>query len=74
MRLGICSRSNDVIEPMVKPQWFVDCSGMAKEACEAVRDGRLEIMPKHSEADWFRFEILRMNLLKSEVMFIPNGT
>lgn len=55
MRLGICSRSNDVIEPMVKPQWFVDCSGMAKEACEAVRDGRLEIMPKHSEADWFRW-------------------
>lgn len=21
MRLGICSRSNDVIEPMIKPQW-----------------------------------------------------
>lgn len=55
MRLAICSRSNDVIEPMVKPQWFVDCSGMAKEACDAVRDGRLEIMPKHSEADWFRW-------------------
>eukprot|EP00250_Pteridium_aquilinum_P018434 c24085_g1_i3 orf=257-3421(-) len=55
MRLAICSRSNDVIEPMVKPQWFVNCSGMAKEACDAVRDGRLEIMPKHSEGDWFRW-------------------
>lgn len=55
MRLAVCSRSNDVIEPMVKPQWFVDCGGMAKEACDAVRDGRLEIMPKHSEADWFRW-------------------
>ena len=54
MRLAKCSRSNDIIEPMVKPQWFVDCSGMAKEACDAVLDGRLEIMPKHAQADWFR--------------------
>ena len=23
MRLGICSRSNDIIEPMIKPQWCV---------------------------------------------------
>lgn len=21
MRLGVCSRSDDVIEPMIKPQW-----------------------------------------------------
>lgn len=55
MRLAICSRSDDVVEPMVKPQWFVNCSGMAKEACDAVRDGRLEIMPKQSEAEWFRW-------------------
>ncbi|MCO5569532.1 hypothetical protein L7F22_023246 [Adiantum nelumboides] len=55
MRLAVCSRSNDIIEPLVKPQWFVDCSGMAREACDAVRDGRLEIIPKHSEGDWFRW-------------------
>ncbi len=23
MRLGICSRSNDIIEPMLTPQWYV---------------------------------------------------
>lgn len=34
MRLGICSRSNDVIEPMLRPQWYVDCSAMAAQACE----------------------------------------
>lgn len=22
MRLGVCSRSDDVIEPMIKPQWY----------------------------------------------------
>ena len=25
MRLGLCSRSKDVIEPMLKPQWWVNC-------------------------------------------------
>ena len=25
MRLGVCSRSADVVEPMIKPQWFVRC-------------------------------------------------
>uniref|UniRef100_A0A0C9S2L0 Valine--tRNA ligase, mitochondrial n=1 Tax=Wollemia nobilis TaxID=56998 RepID=A0A0C9S2L0_9CONI len=55
MRLGTCSRSEDIIEPMIKPQWFVNCSDMGREACEAVEDGRLEIIPKQYEADWFRW-------------------
>jgi valyl-tRNA synthetase len=25
MSLGTCSRSNDVVKPMIKPQWFVNC-------------------------------------------------
>ena len=25
MRIGFCSRSGDVIEPMLRPQWWVDC-------------------------------------------------
>ena len=55
MRLGICSRSKDVIEPMLKPQWWVACKGMADEACSAVRDGRLRLVPRDSEATWFRW-------------------
>ena len=54
MRLGVCSRSKDVIEPVLKPQWWVNCQGMAKEACEAVRDGTLQILPREYEAVWFR--------------------
>ena len=26
------SRSKDVVEPLIKPQWYVDCTEMAKEA------------------------------------------
>ncbi|KAG2489910.1 hypothetical protein HYH03_011547 [Edaphochlamys debaryana] len=55
MRLGLCSRSKDVIEPVLKPQWWVDCKDMAAKSCQAVRDGTLEIIPKEFEATWFRW-------------------
>lgn len=54
MRLGLCSRSKDVIEPVLKPQWWVSCGGMAADACAAARDGRLRIEPRENEATWFR--------------------
>ena len=46
MRLGLCSRSKDVIEPLLKPQWWVSCKDMAEKSAQAVRDGTLEIVPK----------------------------
>ncbi|XXG89905.1 hypothetical protein AAC387_Pa12g1796 [Persea americana] len=55
MRLGTCSRTSDVVEPMIKPQWFVNCNGMAKEALDANLDGRLEIIPKQYAAEWKRW-------------------
>lgn len=58
MNLGICSRSNDVVEPMVKPQWFVDCNSMAKAALDAVMskdNKRIEIIPEQYESEWKRW-------------------
>lgn len=55
MRLGICSRSKDVIEPVLKPQWWVNCSDMAADACDLVRKKELEIIPEEYEATWFRW-------------------
>lgn len=46
--------SKDVIEPVLKPQWWVNCQGMAAEGCAAVRDGRLEIIPRDFEKTWFQ--------------------
>jgi valyl-tRNA synthetase len=51
---GHVCRSKDVIEPVLKPQWWVNCQDMAAQACEVVRDGRLEIIPREFEATWFR--------------------
>ncbi|KAI3496387.1 hypothetical protein L1887_38748 [Cichorium endivia] len=58
MRLGLCSRSNDVIEPMIKPQWYVNCNGIAKEALDAVMDEnnkKIDIIPKQYAAEWKRW-------------------
>ncbi|KAJ2777764.1 valine--tRNA ligase [Coemansia javaensis] len=55
MTVPICSKSGDIIEPLMKPQWWVKCAPLAEPAMQAVRDGRLEITPSVSEKDWFRW-------------------
>ncbi|XP_061597128.1 valine--tRNA ligase, mitochondrial [Cololabis saira] len=52
MALPICSRSGDVIEPLLKKQWFVRCEGMARKAVQAVEDGELEMIPKYHTKTW----------------------
>lgn len=32
MIVPVCSKSGDVIEPLIKPQWWVKCSDLAMEA------------------------------------------
>lgn len=53
--LPICSRSKDVIELITKPQWFLKCDGMSKEALKAVETGRLAIEPSRFENEWNRW-------------------
>ena len=52
MVLGICSRSKDIIEPVLRPQWYVDCQQMAKKAVAAVADKSLKIIPEFQENIW----------------------
>ncbi|KAL6641285.1 hypothetical protein ACP70R_019466 [Stipagrostis hirtigluma subsp. patula] len=52
MKLSLCSRSKDVVEPMMKPQWFVNCNTMAKEALDAVKSKKVEIIPAQYEQEW----------------------
>jgi len=55
MRIGLCSRSHDILEPMITPQWYVNCDGMAKRATDAVRNGELKIVPADQEKTWFNW-------------------
>lgn len=53
MRIGICSKSKDIIEPKMTPQWYVDCSDMARMSMDAVTSGELKIVPVFHERTWF---------------------
>jgi valyl-tRNA synthetase len=55
MAISTCSRTGDLIEPMLKPQWWVDCNSMAAKAVKAVREGEMAILPAMHEATWFRW-------------------
>ncbi len=45
-----CYRCDTVVEPRLSDQWFVKMAPLAKPALEAVRSGRIRIMPERWEA------------------------
>lgn len=55
MNLPVCSRSKDIIEFLIRPQWFMRCNDMAYEAAKAVESGELKIIPKTYESEWYRW-------------------
>lgn len=55
MTIPICSRSKDVVEFLVRPQWFLKCSEMAAQAVEDVREGKLKIEPRSFNKVWFHW-------------------
>uniref|UniRef100_A0A8C6V2Q8 Valine--tRNA ligase n=1 Tax=Neogobius melanostomus TaxID=47308 RepID=A0A8C6V2Q8_9GOBI len=55
MVVPVCSRSKDIVEPLLKPQWYVSCADMGKQAADAVREGRLKIIPDHHIKTWFNW-------------------
>lgn len=55
MVLPICSRSKDIVEFMIKPQWFMNCSNLSKRAVEAVESGEIKIIPQNFEKEWYRW-------------------
>lgn len=52
MMVPRCSRTQDIIEPILRPQWFIRCKEMAREAAEAVDSGRLSLVPEHHQQAW----------------------
>ncbi len=48
-------RSGVVIEPWLTDQWYVDAAELAGPPMQAVRDGRIEIVPKSWEKTWFNW-------------------
>src|SRR5579884_331547 len=43
--VGHCQRSDDVVEPRITTQWWLKMAPLAEPALEAVREGRITIVP-----------------------------
>jgi len=51
--VGHCSRCKTTIEPRLSMQWWVKVGPLAKEAGDAVRDGRVKIHPEDMSKRYF---------------------
>jgi valyl-tRNA synthetase len=53
MSVPFCSRSRDVIEPILKPQWYMKIKSLAEPAIRAVREEDIKIIPASSEKVYY---------------------
>jgi valyl-tRNA synthetase len=53
LALGHCYRCQTIIEPYLTPQWFIDIKPLAQPALQAVRDGRVRIIPEGWSNSYF---------------------
>ncbi|NWG05104.1 MAG: valine--tRNA ligase [Chloroflexi bacterium] len=48
-------RGGEIVEPMISEQWFVKIEPLAKAALEAVKDGRIKIVPERFEKIYYNW-------------------
>jgi valyl-tRNA synthetase len=51
--VGICSRCSTVVEPRISLQWFVSMKKLAAPAVQAVKEGKIKIIPKKWDKIFF---------------------
>ena len=50
--VGCCSRTGDIIEPMLMKQWFLNCEKIAVRAIDAVDSSELKLIPDSYNKIW----------------------
>lgn len=55
MQIPLCSKSKDVIEPIMKPQWWMHMKPLAEPAIEVVKKGEIKIRPANAENTYYRW-------------------
>ncbi|KAJ5510931.1 Aminoacyl-tRNA synthetase class 1a anticodon-binding [Penicillium expansum] len=53
MKVPRCSKSNDVIEPIMKPQWWMKMESLVQPAIDAVENGDIIIRPSPPRRLWW---------------------
>jgi valyl-tRNA synthetase len=55
MQVPRSQRGGEAIEPMVSTQWFIRMEPLAKPALDAVRDGRIQIIPERFSTVYYNW-------------------
>lgn len=55
MKVPLCNKSKDVIEPLMRPQWWMRMRGLADEAIKVVESGEIKIKPESQEKSYLRW-------------------
>ncbi|RYP87329.1 hypothetical protein DL769_000533 [Monosporascus sp. CRB-8-3] len=55
MKVPLCEKSKDVIEPIMKPQWWMRMKDLADEAIKVVKEGKIKIKPETAEKSYYRW-------------------
>jgi valyl-tRNA synthetase len=48
-------RGGEIVEPMISEQWFVKIDALGKAGLEAVKDGRIKIVPERFEKTYYNW-------------------
>jgi valyl-tRNA synthetase len=55
MKVPLCLKSRDVIEPLMKPQWWMKMKDMAAEGIKVVKSGEVKIRPESAEKNYYHW-------------------
>ncbi|KAK3054361.1 hypothetical protein LTR09_004629 [Extremus antarcticus] len=55
MAIPLCNKSKDVIEPLLKPQWWMHMKPLAEPAIEVVKNGEIKMLPEGTEKTYIRW-------------------
>lgn len=55
MTIPLCEKTKDVIEPYMKPQWWVRMKEMAEAALKVVEEGKIKISPESARKSYDRW-------------------
>lgn len=55
MKVPLCAKSKDVIEPIMKPQWWMRMRELADTAIKVVKEGEITIRPENAQRSYFRW-------------------
>ena len=53
--VGVCSRCDTGVEPLISQQWFVKMEPLAKPAIQAVREGETQFIPERFAKTYFNW-------------------